>query len=1034
MEYGILGPPRVVGPGGTVHVAGHRQRTVLAVLLVNRGRVVPRADLIDAVWPERPPATARRQVSNLVSALRQQLVEAGARPPAIVGESPGYRIRPAAGELDADVFAERVALARELAEDGQPVAAVEALRSALGLWRGPALMGVSGPGVDAAAAGLNEQRLVAVELRIDLELGLGRHDPLVGELTELVGVHPLRERFVGQLMTALHAAGHQAEALRAYDRLRTRLGDELGADPGAPLRALHTALLRDEPIMTASRPPGRAEAAQIRPAQLPRDVVGFTGRARELKHLDELIPAGIDDIAAGVAIATVTGMAGVGKTALAVHWGHRVRDRFPDGQLYVDLRGFAIDAPVRPIEALTHFLRSLGAVPELITTDIQTAAAHYRSLLAGRRMLVVLDNAADAEQVRPLLPGSPGCLALVTSRERLSGLVALDGARRLTLDVLAPDEAQLLLAEILGPDRVRNDPAATAELASVCAYLPLSLRIAAAGLIGRPAPDIAGHAAAIRDGQGMAALEIQGDEQASVRRAFDLSYRAQPAQTRRLFRLLGVAPGPDCTAEAAAALVGTATSEAGGHLDRLAAAHLVQELASGRYTFHDLLLRYAVDRARDEDTDQERTAALRRLTGWRLRRCDAAAQVLYPQKMRLPVPVTDEPESTGGPEPTGFGDYSGALAWLDAERANLVATIRHAAAYGPRSAAWLLADTLRGYFWLGMHTLDWAEAAEAGLTAAEADGDARAQAAILLSLADTEDRRNRRRHAMDFYRRALTLSRRAEWADGQLAAYCKLGVMYRETGRLRQAIDHLDRALALCIGKQPAYREAVILGCLGRAYMERGELATADEHYRRALRLFTDGGSRQGQAAAFDALGQLRCAQGRLDDAMEHLDRALILEREVGDRGTEVRTLCTLAAVHRDAGRLGPADEVARAATALAEELRDRRLETDALNVLGTLRHRTGRHADAADCHRRALDLTRATGYRYVEVEALLGLAAEYGCLGRRDEATEQARRAATLAGRAGFGVLADRARAILGGLLSGSVAAAPDRHPATPG
>ncbi|MGN9907553.1 AfsR/SARP family transcriptional regulator [Phytohabitans sp. LJ34] len=1005
MRFLVLGPLKVIDGDREVALAG-RRRTVLAVLLSNAGQVVPLDYLVDAVWDDGPPATARRQIQNDISALRRGLSGG------IVSDGYGYRIVPRPGELDAQVFADQVAEALELAGRGEHAAAAAELRSALGLWRGPALLGLSGRAVEAAAVRLDEQRLAAAEDCFDLELSLGRQRELVGELVELVAAYPLRERLVGQLMLALHGSGRQSEALAAYDRLRTRLADEMGLAPGSPLQQLQVAILRNDPAVdppaAAPAVAGDSGAAAAPPAQLPAQVSGFTGRDDHLRGLDELLPGRTGRAANAVVITAIAGTAGIGKTALAVHWGHRVRSHFPDGQLYIDLRGFSVDAPVRAVEALAHLLRSLGEPAERIPADVQTAAGRYRSLLADRRVLVVLDNAVSADQVRPLLPGSPGCLVLVTSRDRLTGLLARDGAGSLTLDVLTPVEAYTLLEAVLGPDRVAAEPAATAELARICSHLPLALRVAAANLTSHPWTSIAAYVAALRAGDRLTALDVDGDEQSGVRRAFDLSYRTLPPDAQRVFRLLGLVPGPHVTVEAVAAMAATSAAHARRQLDRLVTVHLVNQPVLGRYTGHDLLRHYAADRARADDTGADREVALRRLHDWYLHSADRAARLLYGQIMRLPAPAVDVPT------PVAMADEAAALAWLDAERANLVAAIRHAAEHGPRSGAWLLADALRGYFWLGMHIADWQHAAQAALAAAQADGNLRAQAAVQLSLADSHYRQGRLEPAIERYEAALPLAEQAGWAQCEIAAIGNLGVIYRDSGRVRHAVDYLDRGLKLCRTNGWQHGEAITLHSLGRAYLQLGQLLEASQCCATALTINRAIGSRMGEASVLADLGEILHAQGRLDEAVEHLTEAQTLYQELGDRTNQAIILRVLAAVRCDRGATAEAAELGQAALALTRELGERKVEAEVLNTLGALAHHDGRHRDAIAHHERALALTRATGDRYPETEALIGLAAEHLCLGHRDQADAHARRALVIAREAEYRLLGQRAQAVI--------------------
>nr|MDT0658495.1 BTAD domain-containing putative transcriptional regulator [Micromonospora sp. DSM 115978] len=1013
MEFRILGPLQVIAEAGPVALGGRRLRTLLAVLLTRPGQVVSRDQLVDAIWDEDPPPTAVRQVQNDVSALRRLLGDGQAGRARIVADGRGYRIQLQPGELDAQVFEDQIDRATRLAADDQLTEAVTALKSALRMWRGPALLGLVGRAVEAAAARLDEQRLTAIEQRFELELRLGHRDVVVGDLTELVAANPLRERLVGLLMLALHRAGRQADALQVYHRLRVHLADEFGLDPGPQLQQQYTAILTNDPTVgpplddSPAAPPRTTLAANPpppTPRQLPADVAGFTGRREHLKRLDELLPAH-DHRVTSVVISTITGMAGIGKTALAVHWGHRVSDRFPDGQLYVDLRGHAPGEAVRPIDALAQFLASLGVPAGEIPTEGSAAAARYRSLLAGRRVLVLLDNAVDPAQIRPLLPASPGCLVLVTSRDRLSGLVARDGARRLSLDVLGADEAQLLLERILGGERTAAEPAATAELARVCFHLPLALRIAGAILLDHPGRRIQDLVVELRH-DALSVLDAD-DEQYGVRATFALSYQALTADARRLFRLAGLAPVPDLTAEAAAALVDTTAPMAGRLLERLARAHLSTERGAGRYTSHDLLRQYAADRSHAEDTGAERQSALRRLFDWYLQGADAAAKVVYPDRLRLPVP----PSGIHGPT---FSTDAAALAWIDAERTNLVAAIVHAAEHGPRPTAWLLADTLRSYFLLRVHMVDLARATQAALRAAEAEGDLRAQAITLLSLSNIEHRQLRYPAAIAHSTTALDLAERTGWAQGQATALGVLATVYRDAGKIEEAAGVYGRALVLYRREDSRGGEALTLNHLARTYWYLGQFPEALESARQAVTLRREAGSREGEAAALDTLGEICHAAGLLDEAHQHLSQALTLTREIGDRGVEAYTLRDLAEVHRDRGEHREALDLAHAAVAQARLLGDIRIEMDALNTLAAVHHRLGQDREAMALHQQALELAGEGGDRFPQIEAFIGLAAVCHGLGHTEQAREYGHRALTAAGRSGFRILEDRARAVL--------------------
>jgi DNA-binding SARP family transcriptional activator len=656
VEYRILGALEVSADGRALDLGGSRQQRVLAALLLSPDRVVPLARMIEAGWGGDPPATVERQARNRVAALRAILTRHGGF---IDTEGSGYVLRLGTSSLNALVFDELVARGREA---GDPAL----FRQALALWRGPALAGLGGDLLSREAAALEEKRLVAVEECVELELAAGRHAKLLTGIRALVAANPLREKLTGHLMTILYRLGRRDEALDVYRSLATRLADDLGIDPSPALRRIHDAVARD------TDPAALSNRDVVVPRQLPADVSGFTGRVGDLARLDALWSDGQSESA--VVISAVDGTAGVGKTALAVHWAHSVRDKFPDGQLFANLRGYDLTPPVRPLDALGGFLRALGVPGPDVPDDLDRAATAYRNLLADRRVLVVLDNAASADQVGALLPDTAGCLALVTSREALTEIVGR-GGRRLVLDVLAPDDAFALLARILGEDRLAAEPDAVADLARLCAHLPLALRIAAANL--GDSESIAGYVDRLRAGNRLAALAIEGDEQAAVRTTFEFSYAGLPEPARRAFRLLGLAPGPDFTVEATASLAAVPPDEARQLLDRLAAAHLIDERAPGRYTFHDLLRLYAGELVDEHETGADRHAALHRLFDHYLRSSYTADRLYAPHRGVKPLP----------PEPPGvtsveLADADEALAWFDTEHATLLGAIERAASTG----------------------------------------------------------------------------------------------------------------------------------------------------------------------------------------------------------------------------------------------------------------------------------------------------------------------------------------------------------------
>jgi tetratricopeptide (TPR) repeat protein/transcriptional regulator with XRE-family HTH domain len=792
------------------------------------------------------------------------------------------------------------------------------------------------------------------------------------------------------------------------------LGAALGLDEPARVRLLAAAA---RPPRAAGRPAVPAAALgspAVVPAQLPAEVASFTGRSQYLRQLDALLAGGGaggrqgDGSGQAVMIGAIAGTAGVGKTALAVHWAHQVRGRFPDGQLYVNLHGWAHGRPLSPLQALAQLLGALGVEPSKIPVEVDQAAGLYRSLLADRRVLVVLDNARNAEQVRPLVPGAAGCLVVVTSRDGLSGLVASHGARRLALDVLTLDEAVGLLAWIVGEGRIHAEPEAAAGLAEVCGYLPLALRIVAANLTGQPDQPIAGWLARLRAGDRLAELVVAGDPLAAVGTAFDCSYAVLEADAQRLFRLLGLVPGGDFTAQAAGALAGLPVGQAGWLLERLAGAHLIEPRAVGRFGFHDLLRLYARRRV-EEDSAPERQQARNRLLGWYLHTTDTADRLIHPQMLRLPVP----PAGAALPA-AGFDDRLEALEWLDRERRNLVAAVQHAATHGPRPLAWLLADALRGYFWASRHVVDWLAVADAGLAAADAAGDPQAQAAGQRNLGLAHYCLGDYARAAECHSSARLLARQAGWTEGEAAAVGALAMVHTMLGQLQQAADHYAQQLALNrqIGSKAG--QAVTLGNLADVQRELGWPELALEHLAQALALHREVGARSAKIAFLCQLGEVYDDLGRLDAASEHLSQALTLAREAGNRYLEAYGLSTLAVVHRDAGRSTAALALAEDALALAREIGDPRVEADTLNTLGSIHLSLGRGQQAAEHHCTALELARQTSASYPETEALLGLAATCQRQGQHTQALEHAELARTLACEASFRILEGRAHGIL--------------------
>ncbi|MGV9774725.1 AfsR/SARP family transcriptional regulator [Streptosporangium sp. NPDC003464] len=995
VEFRILGPFEAVADGRAVRLGGHRARAVLAMLAVHHGQTLT-IERLAAIWGTDPPATVRNQVMIAMATVRRALREAGAEPQLIETMGSGYRL--CGGLVDVQLAEKDVERARRAAREGRPAEASDLLGRALAWWRGPVLADLDLPEVEAPVSRWEELRLVALEERAELELTLGRHRDLTGELAALLAEQPLRERLRGLLMLALYRSGRRSDALEVYRAGRTLLAEELGLDPGPELRRLEAAILTDDPGLGAP-PPQQAQPAPA-PAELPSDVMGFVGRERDLATLRR---CGVPDGSTTAVVAAVTGAAGVGKTALAVRFGRQMAGEFPDGQLYIDLRGHSLHPPMAPLEALTRMLGSLGVPAEQIPGQEEAAAGLYRSHLSGRRMFVLLDNAHTADQVRPLLPGAPGCLTLVTSRDALSGLAASHGVRRLSLGVLDQAESLELLGSAIGVERPAAEQRAAEEIVQLCAHLPLALRVAAATLATHPRWSLADYGTALAAGR-LDMLQIDGD--LAVRAAFGLSYARLPLPARRLFRLLGLVPGPDVTAPAAAALAGIDVSRAERLLDRLAAAHLLTEHQPHRHTFHDLLRQYAEELARQEEGLGSRHEATERLGAWYLAGAARAAEIAYPAITRLPAvqaitrrPAAQAPDGHAGLSP---GRRGAAVNWLRDERANLVATAVHAAEHGPRRHAWLIADTLRGHLFQHVDIADCVAVAVAALRAATAEGEPSGLAAAQLCAGAAAYLRSHYDEARAAYAAAAHHSERAGWPQGTSTAHNNAASACHDQGELRQATNHLDVALRVNRDIGNVYGETNALSNLGTICLELGALDEAERHLRSAVALHRT--LRDSPlSSSLNELATVRRLLGHLDEALTLATEALAHDRASGLPVSETKSLATMAEIHRDAGRLGSALDHAVAAHDLAENTRHVYALCSAANVLGTVHTSGGHHREAVEVHQRALGLATEAGMPYMRVRALLGLARAHLGTGRRDMALSCADEALELARPMGY-------------------------------
>jgi DNA-binding SARP family transcriptional activator/Tfp pilus assembly protein PilF len=1008
VEFRLLGPVEAWSQGQRIELGPRQQRLLLAILALEVNRLVPVDRLVELIWPVRPPRTARHAVQVMVSGLRAVLARAGEDTAVeLAGDGSSYGLRADPRCVDAHRFRYLVDQARTVDRGLERVARLD---EALALWIGPALAGTGTPDLcDRLCGGLEEARLAAVEDRVDARLSLSAHREVLDELTGLVAAFPLRERLVGQLMLALYRCGRAGEALEVYRQARERLSDELGLDPGADLRDLELAILRLDPALDAPAAPagGAAEAATATgpepvPRSLPRDVAAFTGRDDCLRRLDDLLPTG-----GAAPVVAITGLAGIGKTALAVHWAYRVADRFPDGQFYLDLGGYRQSGTMPAARALAVLLRSLGVPADQIPPVPADAVALYRSILHGRQVLVLLDNASTAAQVRPLLPPAPGCMAAVIGRHRLDGLIALDKAHHLAVGVLPEPEAVALLATFTGVQRVNADPRSAVRLSRLCGRLPLALSIVGAQLTARPQRTLGEQAEALSTGDRLSALAVEDDEQAAVRAAFTESYLGLPDDLRTAFRRLSLHPGRVLTSTAAAALVDTDAAEALARMERLERVHMIESLGSDRFAFHDLLRLFGHERAAAEDGDPEQP--VRRLAGWYLRSVDAAARRLYPQLLRLEF-ATD-PDPAHAPP---FNTHPQARQWLDAERDNILAVIEHAVNSREPETAWLLADAIRGHLQAGRHLSEMLAVSRTALRAARG-APARVRAITHLNLANAYRYHADIDKATAHFTRALRVSREAGWLECEAAVHGSLGNIRRELGELDHAGQHYQRSLEIFEQTGHLSGQAISLGNLGAIRGMNGRLAEAAADHAASLALHRAAGSPGGQALALAHLGVVHRQLGQLVRALEHLQDALAMFRRIGDRAGEAGTLEAVAAVHRDAGRAVEALEHAEAALELSRAISYRRTEADALNVIGSIRYGLDDYRGAVENHLAALRLARQdVPHHNAEVTALLGLADSHRAGGEQDLAAEYADEAVVVAAKQSNQILKDQAQAML--------------------
>ncbi|GAA4696519.1 AfsR/SARP family transcriptional regulator [Phytohabitans rumicis] len=927
LSYRVLGPLEVLAGGHMLPLGGRMPRILLGTLLLQPGRVVSTDVLVDVLWPAEPPASAVANLRTYVRGLRSRLSG-----DAIMTKPHGYAVRVDPDALDLTLFEDRAARARQAWQGGDAAGALRLLEEAIGLWRGRLLEDLPGSSAwEAVASRLTAQKTSLVELAMEIRIGLGQPDVAAAELRGLLAADPLHEGFWRRLMLALHASGRTAEALRAYADARQVLADELGVEPGPQLRAAFDTVL-------GATPPAAGPICQ-----LPLNPPDFTGRSALVDSVVAHLTGGPQP-----ALVAISGAPGVGKSALAVHAGHAVRGSFPDGQLYVDMRG-TTEAPRDPREVLAELLRALGVSNVVIPDGVEARAALLRSRLADARMLLVLDDVAHAGQVRPLLPGAGACAVVATSRQRLPELT---GALQVNVDVLTEQEAQELFGRVAGRRRVVEQPESAREILRACGHLPLAVRIAGAKLAQRPGWSLSVLADRLRLERHRLDELRAGD--LAVRASVELSYRLLPPAAARAFRLLGtLGPGP-VPAWVVSALIGSDSEDT---VDVLVDANLLQLVGmdvagQARYRLHDLLRCYGVERADEEGSLERRAATVRVLDGW----LALAAQA----RDRMPVHFFG---ASFAPPQAAFDGaerlVADPMAWFEAERAALVSAVELASLSGLDGHAWRIAAALAPFFDLRSHRDVWWRTHQIGLSCARRVGDAHGEAILLRDIGQLHLYHDRYDEAAAAFDASRELFVRAGDEAGEALALCGQGTVHRVKGRHHRALRLYRRGLDAFTRGGDRANQAVVSGSIGLVHLALRRRDEAQRWLTTAYEMAVEIGDRHREANALHHLAMLRQEWGRPDRAQVELDRALALLEELGDDACAAYVRQSIGELHLRFGDPRRAGAFLTDSLSVLQRMGDRRAEATIAALLGEWHDAAGRTRPAQEYLTRALDTWR---------------------------------------------------------------------------
>lgn len=954
MEFRLLGPVEVADENGTLPLGGAKVRTLLAALLLASGQVIATDRLVDIIWDDEPASTARALIQTYISALRRTIGTEIIRT-----EAPGYLARVPDDSIDRNRFERFVAEGRSAAAGGKYREASNAFRAADALWRGPALGGVRSRILATEAARLDEQRVTVIEARIAADLGLGRADELIGDLTVLVGQHTTRATLRGQLMLALYRAGRGADALAVFRQGREALVDELGIEPGVELTRLHEAILRSDPALMgpqAAPPSPQPEPRFAVPKQLPPDAADFTGRAGLVRELVGVLTTE----RSGPVVAALVGPGGVGKSALAVHVAHRVSSAYPDGQLHVDLRG-TTGTPASPAEVLGRFLRALQPDQNTIPDEADERMDAYRTLLSGRHLLIVLDDAANEQQVRPLLPGTGTCSVLLTSRNRLAGLA---GARLLEVDMLSTGEAVTLLARIAGVDRIEAAPDAADDIVASCGNLALAVRVAGARLATRRQWTPRLLANRLTDERRRLDELSAGDQQ--IRASIEMSVRGLAPAARTAIHRLGHLGLADFRSWVVAYALDVEIGVAEQVVEHLVDNHLVDytfvdDTGQVRYRLHDLVRIYAREEAERCETRADLVASTARVVGGWAAVLDRLRAHVADNVISGAIDLTaTQAGGTVDPEVLGTALVD-PRRWLDIEQSSLVLAVERSAEMGLHKLAVAVASVLCMSTYALNNVLDlWDRAHRAALAAARTAGNAHGEAILMAQLGQLRYEQDRYADSRQLMTDAVERFRELHDPRGEASALSALGLACREQGYLPEAEHFLAQAAVVCLGLNDARATGHCQRMIGAVHLERGDFDGADDAFAAALTAYRQAGSLRGKALTLRSIGLTHCARGRLTDAEDAFAHALSLFRRLGDAKLIAFCQRGLAKTYVRMGRLGEAREPLETALATHRAERDHWAEAMVMRTLGELDLAAGHLDDASRWLTSALTTFRA--------------------------------------------------------------------------